>query len=252
MACCIRWAYGFLCLLVSGLPFSSLASESFVVGVEAVNYEPYFNNKANGEYYGAARDLLDLFAETQGYTFEYKVLPVKRLFSDFIRSQTLDFKFPDNPKWRPELKTSISITYSDLVFIDKSAIMVLPTHKAMQPSELKKLGTILGFTPWPFMEKINQGQIRLAENRSFTGLIKQTLTGRVDGAFINTVVARYALKHTFNQPKALVIADNLPLAIGEFYLSSIQHPQIIAEFNQFLSEQAAAVDAIKTDFEIVP
>ena len=252
MSCCIRWVYGFLCVLASGLPLSSLASESFVVGVEAINYEPYFNNKADGEYYGAARDLLDLFADTQGYTFEYRVLPVKRLFNEFIRSQTLDFKFPDNPKWRPELKTSVSVNYSDLVFIDKSAIMVRSVHKAMQPHELKKLGTILGFTPWPFMDKINQGQIKLAENRSFRGLIKQTLAGRVDGAFINTVVARYKLKHTFNQPDALVIADNLPLAIGEFYLSSIKHPQIIEEFNQFLSEQAVAVDAIKADFEIFP
>lgn len=243
--------YIVLLAFLSGLPLHVGANERFVIGVEDINYEPYYNED-NGVYYGAARELLDLFAKQQGYTFQYKLLPIKRLFNDFIRVQDLDFKFPDNPKWQPELKESVSVIYSDIVFEDKTAIMVRPANRLMQLHELKKLGTILGFTPWPFMDRIKQKQIKLYQNRSFVGLLQQTIVGRVDGAYINSSVARYTMKHTLKKPGVLVAAENLPAPSGQFFLSTLKHTAVIEQFNQFLVEKVVEIKAIKDKFEIQP
>jgi len=189
--------------------------------------------KTNGVYYGAARELLDLFAEKQGYTFKYQALPIKRLFNDFVRLRKLGFKFPDNPKWQTDLKNSVSIVYSDFVFEDKAAVMVRTENKMMQVNELKRISAILGFTPWPFIDKIEQKKIKLYQNRSFVGLLQQTLVGRVDGAYINATVARYVLKHNLKQSNMLVKAENLPVPSDQFYLSTLKHANVIQKFNSF-------------------
>lgn len=50
------------------------------------------------EYGGFARKFLDRFAASRDYTFRYKILPVARLFHEFLQEKgELDFKFPDNP-----------------------------------------------------------------------------------------------------------------------------------------------------------
>lgn len=74
----------------------------FNVGVEELDYLPYYTSKGNN-YQGYARELLDAFAKERGYTFDYKPLPVKRLFQSLLKKQ-VDFKFPDNPNWQSDLK----------------------------------------------------------------------------------------------------------------------------------------------------
>ncbi len=68
----------FICLfcLISGLV--PVQAKNYTLGVENLNYLPYYANDQK-EYYGFARQFFDLFAKEQGITFEYKVLPVKRL-----------------------------------------------------------------------------------------------------------------------------------------------------------------------------
>ena len=79
-----------LILLVAA--FASHA-QTFVIGVEDIDYYPLYAYK-DGKYQGVAKDILDKFASSKGYTFEYKPFPVIRLTKYFVEGQ-VDLKFPD-------------------------------------------------------------------------------------------------------------------------------------------------------------
>lgn len=119
------------------------------------------------EYQGFAREFFDMFGRKKGFTFTYQPLPVKRLYKSLL-TNTIDFKFPDSPFWQKEIKEGKNIIYSKPVvgFID--GVMVLPANKGKGADKLNKLGTILGFTAWDYMDRIKAGTIKISENNSFT------------------------------------------------------------------------------------
>ena len=85
-------------------------------GVEITNYQPYYFLDKNKNYQGAAREILDLFAETINYSSNYTPVPVARLFNKFLNGD-IDFKFPSNPIWSDNLKKNANVFYLSLIHI---------------------------------------------------------------------------------------------------------------------------------------
>ena len=52
-------------------------ARDLTVGVEAIDYLPAYGLR-NGEFIGAAREILDAFAAAKGHRLSYRPLPVKR------------------------------------------------------------------------------------------------------------------------------------------------------------------------------
>jgi polar amino acid transport system substrate-binding protein len=211
------------------------SAATYTVGVENIDYYPHYAVR-KGHYVGYARDLLDRFAAVSGHQFKYVTLPVKRLSVAFLKDQALDFKFPDNPQWVPELRTDQRVIYSNKVIDVVEGAMVLPQRKGHDPARFKILGTILGFTPVPYLADIQRGAIRVSENNDFDGLMQQTLFGRVDAAYINVEVGEDILATKLHRPGALVFDPNLPHRISSYSLSSLHHADVIQQFNKFLSD----------------
>lgn len=130
----------FLLLLVT----FNLRAFEYVVGVEDVEYYPYWADR-DGHYAGFARKLLDRFAESKGYHFVYQPLPVKRLWNTYFSGQ-VDLKFPDNPHWAKMRKSGYNIVYSQPAVNYIDGVMVLPGHKGLGLERLERLGTIRGTT----------------------------------------------------------------------------------------------------------
>ena len=222
--------------------------KEYVIGVENINLMPHFNSK--GEvYYGYTRDLLDMFAAKYGYRFIYKPLPLKRLFKDLVQKK-VDFKYPDNPMWQPTLKTAVDVVYSDAVVAYTEGVMVLPDRVGQGLNKLKDLTMVLGYTPWPYVEYIDNAKIREWQIPNFQGAIKMVLSKRVDGLYVNIAVGQYQLKHIFGREGALMFDRNLPHITDAYYLSSVMHPEVIAQFNEFLAEEAEAIEALKIKHDI--
>lgn len=234
-----------LCLLVT--PVYAQQKE-FIVGVENINLMPHFNNK-NEIYSGFSRDLLDLFADEYNYKFIYKSLPLKRLFRDLVQKK-VDFKYPDNPMWQVDLKAPVEVIYSNSVIAYTEGVMVLPEHVGRGLSNLKDLGMVLGYTAWPYMEHIDNGKIQEWQTPNFQGALKMVLSHRVDGIYVNVAVGKYQLKHIFKQKNALVFDPNLPHVKDSYYLSSVLHPEVIEQFNQFLIKERAAITELKRIHDI--
>ncbi len=223
-------------------------TKSFVVGVEDLSYLPYYSAET-GDYTGLGRDVLDAFAKKHGYIFKYQNLPLERLFKYFVGGK-LDFKYPDTPMWQKVMKKGKKITYSEMVVNYIDGVMVLPKRKGAGLGKIKVLGTIKGFTVWDYLEHVKAKSVAIDEVYSMNSLLKKTLAGRVDGAYLNIEVAKYNLEKSLNRPNGLVFDGGLPHTKGSYYLSSIKHPEIIKQFNAFLKEDKAKVDALKKKYKI--
>lgn len=222
------------------------AQKKFTIGVENFKYLPL--HEVDGEdYIGFSRELLDLFAETNGYQFIYKVRPVKKLFSEFLESQSIDFKYPDNPSWEVKAKKKVNLTYSTPVGSFIEGIMTLPQNRLKGLNKLKKLGTIAGFTiPLPEVEDlINHGKIQRLDSETVTRLIYKTLQGEVDGLYANVDVISYQLEEIYRKPNALIFDNSLPYMKGFYQLSTIKHAEVIKKFNDFLEKEKRAIRMLK-------
>ncbi len=224
----------------------------FVIGVELHEYQPYygFDPKNPENYIGYAREFLDAFAKEKGYHFEYKLLPVKRLFSEFF-ANNLDFKFPDNPAWSSEERPGKTIHYSDAVcdFID--GLMVRSDNREISLESLQEIGTVRGFTAWAFYDLITSKKLKISEAHSLQALLKQVEARRIDGAYGNITVSRHAFKDAGLAEDQLVFAEHLPHHKGSYLLSTMRHPDIIKELNTFLEEKKELVSELRKKFDIM-
>ena len=225
-----------------------MAGTNYTIGVENINYYPQYAYE-NNEYKGYARELFDLFAKSKGYTFEYKALPIKRLFSEFLTGD-VDFKYPDNPYWSADDKKGKNVVYSADVAEYIDGVMVKSSNKGKGLATLKTMGIVMGFTAWDYLDKIKSGVIKLQENSDFTALIKQTLIDRNDGAYCNIDVGNHILAEVVRKNGELVFDPALPHSKDHYKLSSIKHNKVIDEFNDFLKSNKAAIDNLKKKYNI--
>lgn len=228
---------------VTSLWMASFAvADNFVIGVENIQYYPYYTTE-NGEYGGHARAILDAFAEDSGHTFTYRPLPVSRLMDTFLGGD-VDFKYPDNPNWRADIREGRDFSYSEPViqFIDGVAA-------PSRVEELEKLSTVRGFTPWTYIDQVNNGDITLYQQNNVQQLIQFVLAGRAQGAYFNIDVLRYQLRQ-MNQEGALTFQEHLPHDQSYYYLSTLEHPSVIDEFNQWLADNPDRVAQIKAEFSL--
>jgi len=232
--------------LTTSLITSFAAAKDLTVGVENIEYYPIYSIQ-NGKYVGAAQEILDAFATKYNHNITYKPLPVKRLFNEFVEEK-VDLKFPDNAYWAQDLKKGKDVKYSASTIEYIDGVMVLPKNKAK--GGLKKLGTMRGFTPWEFLGDIKAGRVQTNEQIKLDSLMKLVSSGRIDGVYFNTKVSEYYLKHSDFDNNLVVFDESLPHTRSAYHLSSIKHGDIIKQFDEFLEQEAAMIDEIKTKYEI--
>ena len=235
-----------LVFFVTGYCFAEDKTDTYIVGVENIEYLPHYATDGS-VYSGFAREMLDLFARYAGIRLEYRPLPVNRLFSELIEKK-IDFKYPDNPRWHVDIKKGKSVVYSDIAEEYIAGAVVLPERKGLGVEKVKDLGAILGFTPLPFMDLIKAGKMTLHPNQHFDSLLKQAILGRIDAVYLDINIASYQLREILKQPDALVFDPGLPYSKSFYTLSTIKHPELIKVFNQFLVEKKHRIDALKTKF----
>lgn len=236
-------------LMMVGSASAAEPRKVFTVGVEDLEYFPQYSYE-NKQYIGFGREILDAFAKSRGYTFEYRPLPPSRLFFEHLKGQSLDFKYPDNAYWESHLRTGVKVHYSNPVMPYIDGVFVSPANKGRGTEHLKMLGTVTGFTPWKYYDAIKRKEISLSENDNSISLLKQAVFKRIDGAYINVEVARYQLREVLKQADALVFDPDLPHIADFYYLSSIKHPQILQEFNDFLAREKALYERIRKKLKI--
>lgn len=233
---------------LSLLPLSTSAKE-FLVGVENTQLYPIFGHRM-GQYRGFSRELLDAFAARKGYTFKYAGRPVTQLYVEFLDEGSLDFKYPDSPSWRATLKTDKTITYSAPVYSGVEVTMVLPNRVGKPQSDIKRLGTIRGFQLRPYRKEIADGLIKQVDSDNLPSLINNALSGRVDAILIHQQAANHYLAQSLKRTGGLVVDPSLPSNEVDYELSTLKHPEVIAEFNEFLASEKDLIASLKSKYQL--
>lgn len=239
-----HFIFGLALLGLSCLQDARAGQTTYTVGVEDLEYFPQYSHKGN-EFIGFGRELLDAFAKSKGYKFEYKILPLNRLFLENLKSQSLDFQYPDNSYWEGHLRKGVTVHYSKPVMPFIDGVVVLPANVGRGLKNFKILGTMTGFTPWNYLDLIKDKKVTVFENDGFISLLRQASLKRVDGAYINVEVAKYQLREVLNKPDSLVFDPGLPHTRDFYYFSTVKHPKVIAEFNEFLAREVELYERLR-------
>jgi polar amino acid transport system substrate-binding protein len=228
-----------LCLWISpGL------ARDLVVGVEAIDYSPVYGVR-NGVFQGAAHDILNAYAASKGHRLIFKPLPVKRLYVE-LNLGTIDLKFPDSPDWQPALRQGHAVVFSKPVIHYIDGTIIRREMLTEGPDSIHSLGTIAGFTPYAWNERLKGGTVELKENSSFEQLLRQVQAKRIDGAYCNVAVALNAAESLSGLAEVLVFSPRLPHVADSYRLSSLKVPEVIAEFNEWLDGNESLVAGIIT------
>lgn len=243
-----RWAVA--ALAAWSMSAAVAADKQYTIGVEELQYYPLHTTNKDHVFSGFAREALDAFARQQGYSFRYVPLPINRLYVAFLKEGAVDFKYPDNPKWKGELRGTLNIAYSAPLVVSKEGALVLPKNRGRPLHQLRSLGTVLGFTPWPYLPAIERRALFLSVDDGLDGLLRHALAGHIDAVYANVDVANYVLTEKLNMPGSLVFDPGLPHARSDFSLASLRHPQVLKEFDAFLRREQLQLRQLRIKYKM--
>jgi len=238
-----------LLLFLSFTNINITFAQEFIVGVEEVSYYPLYDFSATDTTRPSfSKDLLTIFFEQHNYSYRFMALPIKR-FNLWYVEKGIDFKFPDNVRWRDDKQNKLNITFSQSVVKLMAGSYVLKSNANFKRDDIKKLGTIFGFVPTLWFDRLESKKLELIEENSPLGIVKHILHGNVDATNIDSNVIRHNLKLVEN-PQSIVLNKNIKHEIYGYHLSSIKHPKIIKQFDDFLQNNPKLLQQLKQKYDI--
>ena len=129
-------------------------------------------------------------------------------------------------------------------------LIVLPKNKGRALDEIKKIGVVTGFTAWDYLDLSKSGKIKIFAVNSLDALIKQGKKERIDGLYINPVVARYRLNEMSEKGDSLVFDSSLPHTRSSYHLATIKHENVIKELNEFLKEKKSLIEKLEKKYKV--
>jgi len=238
-----------LTLFLSFANINLTYAQEFIIGVEEVSYYPLYDFSATDTSRPSySKDLLTAFFEQHNYSYRFIALPIKR-FNKWYVENGIDFKFPDNVRWRDDKQNKLNITFSQSVVKLMAGSYVLKSNANYKRDDIKKLGTIFGFVPTLWFDKLESKELELIEENTPFGIVKHILHGNVDATNVDSNVIRHNLKLIEN-PKAIVLNTNIKHEIYSYHLSSIKHPKIIKQFDDFLQSNPKLLQQLKKKYDI--
>lgn len=224
-------------------------ADSFVVGVEDLHYYPYYNFTDKADNSSFAKALLDEFAKDNNHQITYLPLPIKQ-FPKWLHEENIDFKFPDNERWQERSNIHhLKIVFSDDVVGMTAGTLVLAKNKNTDATKFKNVGIVTGFSPTLWLEKISQGKVSLFEDPSPRILVQYLVKGLVDGLIIDLAVANNELQK-LQIDEQIVFSENIPQEIYAYKLSTVKHPEILQQFNQWQVHNREFIQGLKDQFSI--
>ena len=208
--------------------------------MENIKYYPLYEYKGgetDRKFLGVCGDIFYDFSDQSKFQFKVKALPVVRLFKHFCDGK-VDLKFPDNKNWGGDFKKGKTVIYSDPIVQYIDGVLTLKGKQDLKHQDLKKLGTVRGFTPWDYIGDIKEKNIELHEGSSLGQLLQMLKKERIDGIYGNVAVCF----HEANKINIdIAFCKQLPHTKDNYHLSTIEHPEIIEEFNAYLKNNQSKI-----------
>jgi ABC-type amino acid transport substrate-binding protein len=232
-----------ICLsFICSLQFvKNAAATEVTIGVESLEYLPFYDGKGRSGYNGFARDLFDQFAKDKGHKVTYVPVKVSALFKKY-KAGSFDFKFPDNSLWKKDERNGIDIKYSDVVLKTQMGVISL-SENSQKP--LTNVGIVEGFTPWALLDSVKAGKIKLVEKSKMKHLIKLLMNKDIDGIYGSIDVLTYHSKKSGTELK-VAFNKNVKTSTDEFYLSAVKNVEVLDDFKKWFKSNSDTVFKIKS------
>lgn len=241
-------------IIFISLSFTAQAStvsckRPYVIGVQGVDYSPHYNFIDVGQpnFFGKFIDWISL---KTGCQFTVRVLPIKRLKSEYEHKNSIDFIYPDNPNWHDkDSHTSNKRSFSSPIAIALGGTIVTEDNENMTISEFRSLAFPRGFTPVAWYAYQEQYPITFTETVNAVSALKMVTTNRVDGADIEFNVAQHLIHK--NNLGPLVLAKELPFTPTSFYLSTLTEHEMLAELTTLINRNQKEIIQLKSSLNII-
>ncbi|MCW8091235.1 hypothetical protein [Alteromonas sp. ASW11-130] len=227
--------------------YAAAQTQTYVIGAEQLDYYPHFDF-ARPYDKGFAWKVLQRFATKHNIKFKYISLPPKRLKLE-LQKGTIDFAYPDNPRWEQKGLTRINKVYSQGLALGVYGTMVQANALGNKIDKFRRLAYPNGFTPVKWEGLLNEYNIETLKTYDAMGAIRAVLRGRADGADIEFNVATYLTSTSVDKQK-LVLDPELPFSVVHFSLSTIAYPKIIEKLDTFLIEEKDFIDELKAHYRL--
>lgn len=223
-------------------------ADEFTVGVEQINYFPFYQMENKEMKLSFFKEVLDAYGSQKGHTFKYVSYPLGELTKALWEGK-IDFRYPDNPAWLVDANVKDNIFFSVDVVTFIEGLMVTSSRAGASIDTIKSIGTIKGYTPWPYVDRIRRKLIQHKEFESAYYLVKNVSDGVIDAAFININVAESILREA-NLEGTLIFARHLPYLELDSTLSTRHHRAIIQDFSDYLLRSRGQLAALKQKYQI--
>ena len=224
----------------------TLSATTFIIGTENIEYYPHYgiSSPSSIEFEGFARAFFDDFSAKNDISISYSPQPITRLYFSLLIDESIDLKYPDSPDWNVRKKAKINkrIYYSQPISSYIDGVFVRKGNNT-KLKNISHLGIVSGFTPEPFMDAIVSKKIKLLEFTKSDSLFKALQRKLVDAIYINVDVAKYQMVK--NGITDIEFNENLPYTKGYYYISSINHPNIIKLIDNYIKENQTYISTLK-------
>lgn len=221
----------------------------FTVAVGDYDYLPHTGFK-NGKFMGFGEAVLSAFAKSRGYTFEYKSFPIPRMLKVFLDDQTVDFIYPNNEYWGSGRQQKKNVLFSTPVTTYVDGIIVREEDKNLTLNKLTNIGMMKDFSPVQYEELIKAKKLKVYEHSDVKGLLQMVLNRRLQGVYMNPLVAAYYAKSALKTDENLVLDEKLPYISSSYHLSTIKHPRILEEFDEFLKREKTMINRLRAQYGV--
>ncbi|MEM0911589.1 MAG: transporter substrate-binding domain-containing protein [Pseudomonadota bacterium] len=223
------------------------AEKIFRIGVSDQNHYPLFDF-TNADDMGLAHKILSLFAERNGFTFEYKPMNYVKL-QDAIEKGDIDFIFPDNPKWRTYRYTREHNIYSLPFMQGVSSTFVSNENSDITIDQVKSVAIPYGYSSLTWYAALEKYGIDTITTSGLDASMQYLYRGTVMAADIEYNVANH-LAELMPNLGTIVVNKNLPSTPARYHLSTIKHILVIERFSHFASKNQEQIEQLRHQYGI--
>ena len=187
-----RFTYkGILFLLMStimGALNFVYAKETYLVGIEDLNYYPLIASADTYPDKGLLVTILEDFGKVHDVNFVYVPLPITR-FHLWYEKDDIDFRLPDNAYWND---SSEGLIFSDSIVNIKSTTVVLKQREEWPLERFEHIGILFGFTPSAHWKQlINAKKLTVVSDSSMLILVRMLHKDVVHGLDLDMSTVSY-------------------------------------------------------------
>lgn len=222
-------------------------ADTIVIGTQNFHYYPHYDFTSEDDK-GLAWAIFEAFKATTKHEFVYISMPVLRLQKELAKG-SVDFIYPDNPKWYNPIMSNTFKTFSQPVTRALGGTILRHDKVGAGIAEIRRLAMPLGFTPVNWQERVDKQLTHLIRVNDTLNALELIAKNKADAANLEYHVTQ----HIASQQPSLgkfTLDPELPHDGVAFMLATVSHTELLDEFNAFLASHQALIEQLHKQYRV--